>query len=136
MNFILRNSRFRLISAFLALLIYSDPVFAFSPSLLTPNTYDSANRLLTSKNKTYAYDLNGNLTQEKIISSNITRTYTYDFENRLKQVTQGANKAIYRYDGLGRRTGKSVNGQATRFYHDGFDVFRCQSLNLDILPVS
>ena len=99
-------------------------------ALFDTYTYDSANRLLTSKNKTYSYDPNGNLTQEKTISTAVTRSYAYDFENRLKQVTQGTNKAVYFYDGLGRRAGKNVNGLATRFYHDGFEVlFETNSLD-------
>ncbi len=85
-------------------------------------TYDAANRLLTSKNKLYSYDANGDLISEKNTNNAVTRNYTYDFENRLKQATQGTNTDTYTYDGLGRRVEKSVNTKVTRTYYDGFET--------------
>jgi RHS repeat-associated protein len=63
------------------------------------------------------YDLNGNLTSDG------TRTYTYDAENRLKGVTQGASSWAYVYDYLGRRIQKSGTGIATlKFLYDGWNM--------------
>ena len=53
------------------------------------------------------YDLNGNMIQKT--DGSITNTYTYDYENRLKTVTQGANGAAFTYDAFGRRISKEVN---------------------------
>ena len=64
----------------------------------------------------YTYDANGNLTADGINS------YTYDVENRLVQVTSGANTTNLFYDPLGRlwRTTTNVSGQENRDYlYDG-----------------
>ena len=64
----------------------------------------------------YTYDTKGNLTGDG------TNTYTYDVENRLVQVTSGANTTNLFYDPLGRlwRTTTSVSGQENRDYlYDG-----------------
>jgi len=60
------------------------------------------------------YDDNGNLT------SDATRTFTYDYENRLVSVSPGA--ISYKYDSLGRRLEKNVSGTITRYFFDGSRV--------------
>jgi RHS repeat-associated protein len=69
------------------------------------------------------YDDNGNLT------SNATKTYVYDYANRLITVKRTSDQHIdaeYRYDALGRRIQKTVysnnggnNAVVTRFFYDG-----------------
>ncbi len=58
------------------------------------------------------HDLNGNLTSDG------TRTYTYDFENRLTSITGAGLNVQYTYDPFGRRIKKTVNGSVTRFIYD------------------
>ena len=126
----------RISTAFLAFFYLSlfvlESSFAFSsqlpaPShfsfLTSPYTYDSANQLLKSSNKTYSYDANGNLIQEKTLSTGVIRSYVYDYENRPKTVKTGSvQTASYLYDGLGRRTVSAIGTQALRTYYDGFET--------------
>jgi RHS repeat-associated protein len=67
------------------------------------------------------YDDKGNLT-----SDHEGKSYTWDVENRLASASVPANPVpvavLYRYDALGRRVEKVVNGQTTRFVHDGAQV--------------
>jgi len=61
----------------------------------------------------YSYDDNGN------IISDGTQTFTYNQNNRLIQVEQGAvTLGEYAYDGLGRRVKKTVSGTITHFHYD------------------
>jgi len=62
------------------------------------------------------HDLNGNLTSDG------TRTYTYDFENRLASVAGPGLTASYTYDPFGRRSKKTVKGVVTRFIYDGDQI--------------
>lgn len=61
-----------------------------------------------------AYDLAGNLTSDG------SRTYTYDGENRLASITQGGVTSTFKYDYLGRRISKNVGGAETRYLYDGW----------------
>jgi RHS repeat-associated protein len=81
--------------------------------------YDNANELLNLNTTTYAYDLNGNMTQK--IDGSTTTTYTYDDENRLigVEITGGTNSVIaYAYDPFGRRIEKNVDGTVTTYLYD------------------
>ncbi len=53
---------------------------------------------------TFAYDLNGNMTSDG------TRTFAWDSENRLKSVTVGASVWSWDYDGMNRRIRERLNG--------------------------
>ncbi|HEU5181307.1 MAG TPA: DUF6531 domain-containing protein, partial [Candidatus Polarisedimenticolia bacterium] len=65
------------------------------------------------------YNFLGNLESESI-SPDESRQYGYDFLNRLVTVLGGFySETRYRYDALGRRISKSVNGHPTRFVYDG-----------------
>lgn len=65
----------------------------------------------------FSYDANGNIIDDG------TFTYTYDSENRLVQVTNGADVITYGYDGDGRRISQTVNGETTIFaYGAGLNV--------------
>src|SRR5260221_13143 len=45
--------------------------------------------------------------------------YSYDEENRLRQVVKGAVISVYAYDPMGRRRSKTVAGAVTNFVSDG-----------------
>ena len=65
----------------------------------------------------YTYDANGNLTSDG------TKTYTWDAENRLVSVLQGgATLASFVYDGTGRRIQKTAGGVTHSYIYDGPDV--------------
>ncbi len=73
---------------------------------------------------TYAYNANGNLTSKTDASG--SWTYTWDYENRLKQATKtGGVSVTYLYDALGRRIQRTSSGSGTtKFVYDGADVVR------------
>jgi len=60
-----------------------------------------------------SYDLNGNLTSDG------TRTYTYDSESRLRTASGPFGTLTYTYDPLGRRLRTIRNGVLTWFLADG-----------------
>ena len=101
-----------------------DPVGnRISSHLATGQVHDGANRLLDDTSFTYTYDANGNLI-DKVDKGTGDRTlYTYDPENQLIKVEQftvagGTTPVLvadYRYDALGRRIEKNVNGVITRY---------------------
>jgi RHS repeat-associated protein len=70
-------------------------------------TYDPDDRLNTE-----TYDANGNT----LTSGG--RTFTYDFENRLKSMTEGTVAVTLAYDADGNRVAKTVNGVTTRYLVD------------------
>ena len=92
--------------------------------------HDAANRLLEDSNFTYAYDANGNLETKTDKGNGDSTVYTYDAENQLIQVQAftlaGGSTPIlvaeYRYDALGRRIEKNVNGVITRYIYDNEDI--------------
>jgi RHS repeat-associated protein len=87
-------------------------------------TTQAFNRLVVANGSTFSHDTNGN----QISASDGTNnwTYTWDYENRLKQAAlSGGVTVTYVYDGLGRRVQRasSVSG-TTKFVYDGADVLR------------
>ena len=58
--------------------------------------------------------MRGNLTGDER-----EREYSYDLYNRLTGAVVGGVPIIYDYDVAGRRVGKSVDGEETRFLHAG-----------------
>jgi len=85
-------------------------------------TYDEANRLatVTIAGETFAlaYDQNGNLAS-KIGPTSGTTTYNWTARNQLAAISGPAANASFRYDALGRRIEKTVNGNTTGFLYDG-----------------
>ena len=85
-------------------------------------TYDQSNRLasltINGQSHTVAYDLNGNLIS-KTASNGATTTYTWDASNSLTGITGPNLTANFRYDGLGRRIEKIVNGDSVQYLYDG-----------------
>lgn len=75
----------------------------------------SNNRLQTDGTYNYIYDDEGNLTQRTIIATNEVTQYTWDYRNRLTQVTlkdaaQTITKQVnFTYDALNRRIEKKVD---------------------------
>ncbi|HEV8336362.1 MAG TPA: RHS repeat-associated core domain-containing protein [Candidatus Polarisedimenticolia bacterium] len=66
-----------------------------------------------------AYDIAGNLSGA--VTGGNERQFAYDFSNRLVlHLDAGQNLTTYRYDALGRRISKTLNGSSvTRFVYDG-----------------
>jgi RHS repeat-associated protein len=65
---------------------------------------------------TPSYDANGNMTSDG------TRTFGYDYMDRLQSAVDLLTNAAYTYDALGRRIQKVVNGLTTKYFFDGTDV--------------
>ena len=84
--------------------------------------YDAANRVLNNSVYTYTHDANGNLTSRTEIASSATVTYAYNLEQQLSEVVTPKDKLEYKYDPLGRRTARTVNGATTNYVHDGQDI--------------
>ncbi|MGK3933854.1 hypothetical protein ABI069_14925, partial [Enterococcus faecium] len=62
--------------------------------------------------KAYQFDADGNLTSDG------TRTYTWDERNQLSKLTGTPSGSFY-YDPFGRRIGKTIGTTATGFVFDG-----------------
>lgn len=91
--------------------------------LSTLHSHDDANRLLEDDDFTYTYDNNGNLATKTNKTTSAVTTYTWDAQDQLIQITfPDTTTAIYKYDGLGRRMEKNVNGTITRYVYDGEDM--------------
>lgn len=78
-------------------------------------------RLLSfSGGPAYTYDANGNTDTET--TSTAALTYTWDVENRLRAIANGASSvAAYTYDYQGRRSGKTT-ATTTRYLYDGLNL--------------
>ncbi len=94
-----------------------------------PGTLDDVrvyNRFLTAteigllmQNRSYSYDAKGNLTSDRVWG------YQYDHENRLTVATNGAVRADYRYDALGRQIERRTSGSSVttnRLYYAGWQL--------------
>ncbi len=91
-----------------------------------PDPADEQMNQYTSAGATnYEYDENGNLADDS------TNTYTYDYKNRLIEVTRKSDSrdiAYYKYDCLNRRLSKQVwdddgsSYSTTRFVWDGWQI--------------
>ena len=78
----------------------------------TEYTTNNMNQYVTVGGVTYAYDRDGNLTQQG------DTTYTYNDENRLIGVNDGTDLWQYTYDALGNRVAATENGTTTRYVID------------------
>jgi RHS repeat-associated protein len=71
----------------------------------------------------YTYDLEGNLSRKKEISTGNLTNYSWDYRNRLTRVVSGSQIIEYLYDAEDRRVGKKINGVVTQKYvYDGADI--------------
>ncbi|MBI5043378.1 MAG: hypothetical protein HZC10_06035 [Nitrospirae bacterium] len=94
---------------------------------VTNTNYNEANQMLryNASSDNMTYDENGNLTS--ITNSCGTTTYTWDVRNRLSNINGfntdcSALSASFKYDALGRRTEKAINGVTTQYLYDGLDM--------------
>jgi len=87
-------------------------------------TYQAFNRLASANGTTFGYDTNGNEISRS--DAGASWTYTWDYEDRLKQASLSGGVVVdYSYDALGRRVQRtSSTGGTTRFIYDGLDVIR------------
>ena len=77
------------------------------------------NEQTASPGYTYTYDNAGNLVGETDTSTHIVTSYTYDYRNRLTEVTVGGTVvASYTYDALNRRIGIDDSGTQTWAVYD------------------
>ena len=94
----------------------SSPLLAAS----TPSTADVVNHYTQVGGVNRTHDGNGNVADDEVY------LFGYDFQNRLIRVTnRGTSQVVadYRFDALGRRVEKAVNGGATtRYLLDGVQV--------------
>ncbi len=75
--------------------------------------YNGFNQLVSYDDKEFSYDDNGNMISDG------QKHYSYNASNRLTNVEQNGNTiSNYRYDPLGRRISKTVNGVTTYFLYD------------------
>jgi RHS repeat-associated protein len=87
------------------------------------HVHDKANRLLEDETFLYQYDPRGNLISKEDKETNDTTIYTYDPENRLIRADlPDGTVATYRYDALGRRIEKDVDGAITKYVYDREDI--------------
>jgi RHS repeat-associated protein len=87
--------------------------------------FDSANRMLSFNDKSFAYDDNGNMTT--VTSTCGATAYTWDARNRLVAIIGFTSNcqpisANFRYDVLGRRIQKTINGRTIQYVYDGIDI--------------
>ena len=101
------------------------------------NTFDNANRLLTSGATSYSYDANGNLVSSTGPGGTIT--YTWDSRNRLASITSPGQNTTFIYDFLGNLISTNDSGSLnlTRSYvlDDLTDVAYVAQSNGDNLSV-
>jgi RHS repeat-associated protein len=100
-----------------------------SSHLSASYNYQPFNRMTNTSTASHTYDANGNLIS-KTDPLGPTQ-YSWDFENRLKQVTLPSGSTVtYNYDALGRRIQRTPStGIATNFIYDGGEVIK--DLNSD-----
>jgi RHS repeat-associated protein len=85
-------------------------------------TYDEANRLtsivMNGETFSLSYDANGNLVSKSGPVSGTTG-YSWDARGRLAAINGPAVAATFRYDAIGRRIERTVNGVTTGYLYDG-----------------
>ena len=81
---------------------------ALTTQAVANNTFDNANRLLTSGSTTNAYDVNGNLISST--GSAGTSTYTWDSRNRLVSIAAPGQTTTFQYDFAGNLISENQSG--------------------------
>ena len=94
----------------------------------TTNELNQYTNLVNGENISLVYEDNGNLISDG------TYVYSFDYENRLVKVDNGAI-AEYQFDALGRRIRKIVNSDTTSFYYDKLRVIE-ERTNGDVLSAT
>ena len=90
----------------------TEPLAPVLPGGTTNYSYDVDNRLTLVNATAQSFDGNGNLT----ISG--ADSFSWDFEDRLRQSTIGGSTNSYQYDGTGNRLTRTAGGITTRFVQD------------------
>ncbi len=86
-------------------------------------SYDAATELIAAAGIAYTYDQRGNVL--KAAGADRVISHTYDSANNLIGVQQqGGLSAQYKYDPLGRRIEKIVDGQVTDYLYDGLNLLQ------------
>lgn len=91
------------------------------PQPVSSATYNAANQQLTFGNQTNSYDLNGSQT------SNGTNAYTWNARNSLSGISGPQVSASFQYNGVGQRTGTTINGSTTNYLYAAGSVVQQQS---------
>lgn len=91
---------------------------------VSPNTVsvNSLNQFVTSGSDTYAYDVDGNLTE---IRGNRKFSARFDPENRPTEIIHDGSRSVYEYGAVGPRARKTRDGIVTDYYYtlDGILLF-------------
>jgi len=104
---------------------------------VSPYSYNSSNELTSTPSASYTYDLNGNTISKT--DSTGTTNYTWDFENRLTQVTlPGTGGTVtFKYDPFGRRIQKAFTQNSTatttNYFYDFDDSIEETDQNGNVL---
>jgi RHS repeat-associated protein len=102
--------------------VYDDNGNRLSDKTAGNYAYDAANRIQANSLYTFDHDLNGNLTTRTNKNDGAAITYAYNPEQKLSEVTTPAHKIQYKYDPLGRRIEKTVDGNIRRYVYDNEDI--------------
>ena len=87
------------------------------------STFNVANQLNEDPDFTYAYDANGNQIQKMDKTTLLSTQFEYNAENQLIRVVREDGSVVtYKYDGLGRRIAKDVDGVVTGYIYDKEDI--------------
>jgi len=78
---------------------------------------NNLNQYVKFETTSLSYDSNGNLAQKE------DQKFTYDYRNQLVSAETGFQTINFKYDALGRRIEKNINGtNPVIYYYDGFQV--------------
>jgi len=97
--------------------VNEEPLSAVLTAENVSYSYDIANRLQSASGVSYTYDGNGNCTGN---SSSGGTTYTWDYENRLTEISQNSpyKNLQYKYDAMGNRIARVEGGTWTKYVLD------------------
>jgi RHS repeat-associated protein len=91
------------------------------PQAVTSTNYNEANRQLGFGSQMLAYDLNGNLTSDRV------NTYAWNTRDEMVSMSGPGLSASFQYDALGRRINKTINGTSTTLVYDGANAVQEKS---------
>lgn len=81
------------------------------------------NQILADDTFDYSYDANGNLISATERATGSATIYSYDSDDQLIRIDfPDSRVATYRYDGLGRRIAKTIDGQSTQYVYDNHSI--------------
>ena len=92
------------------------------------SSFNNNNQLTNDKKFSYTYDKNGNLLTKTNLTTHKVTEYEWDYEDLLIGVIEKESSLVvkmvsYKYDPLGRRIQKNVNGTITKYIYSGSDIF-------------